>query len=387
MNKKICIVEPFGGEVAGAQKVTLNILDILKKNASVEVILRSSRGNIFEQYNKKNINYSNFPFEKMFKASFGKANSFKKMLFFDFFKFSLFIFIINIYMVFKSLISKYNTIYTYDTRGLLVCFLVGAIFNKKLIWHSHGSLVANRHIYRFLFLFVDQILVPSRDTYNEIRNVLGSENKLKLIYNGFDFAEPNKYKNQTFNNKLVFIGSIVPHKGLHNIINAMSILGNDSLELHVIGGPNSADLRYYNHVIELSNNISNKIEYHGWLIDPLPVLKSASILLFPSILNQNYDYGAGPIPISSSEALPTVLIESLVNNIPVLAVKTPGVNDIVSSKRDGLVIEESDPQTIAEALDFMISNYHKFSPNFLEKRSKFSFENMEKKINETFNNL
>ncbi|RBQ30311.1 hypothetical protein CRU92_12955 [Arcobacter sp. FW59] len=78
------------------------------------------------------------------------------------------------------------------------------------------------------------------------------------------------------------------------------------------------------------------------------------------------------------------MIESLSLGVPVIATNTPGVSEIVQCPEDGIIIAESEPLLIANAINKMISKFNFYNPNIGMTRERFSFTEMESKIFNVF---
>jgi glycosyltransferase involved in cell wall biosynthesis len=155
----------------------------------------------------------------------------------------------------------------------------------------------------------------------------------------------------------------VPHKGVHNIIEALHILKKDFPEIRlVIAGPQSGDFTscttttnpYHKYLLLLTNNLglSNDVIFAGFLdIETLnELLVDTTIFVFPS----------------TEEAFGLVLIEALSIGLPIITTNVPPMIEIVDNHSGRLVMPNS-PSQIAEKVRELLSD-----PMLLKEISQYN---------------
>lgn len=111
------------------------------------------------------------------------------------------------------------------------------------------------------------------------------------------------------------------HKGLLKIFNQIHNEEPD-VHLHLIGdGPLRDSIQEEAHKLELGNNIT----FHGYVKNPLDYIKSADVLILPSII----------------EGLPGVILESFFCRTPVVAYDVGGISEIVTEET-GMLVDQND---------------------------------------------
>ncbi|NMR78060.1 glycosyltransferase, partial [Vibrio alginolyticus] len=127
------------------------------------------------------------------------------------------------------------------------------------------------------------------------------------------------------------------------ILDALCKLENNEIpiKLNVVGdylGSYSSDYREYigNQVNNLPENIV--VQFHGWVTDTSYYYNISDVFLFSSVLDGTMSLGNECIRLRSSEALPTVLIESLAYGVPAIATNAPGVSEIITDVTEGVII-------------------------------------------------
>ena len=384
MNKKILFLEPFTGTCAGAQKVSLNVIKCLSTYFDISLIKRDANSSYDEQLTDYKVD-GFLPNEKQLKRIYGTGDFFKHLTLMKFITVLLTFITCNVYVFFKVLKVKPLYIYTYDPRGLFLGSIFLRLFGYKVIWHLHSELPKNKIIKWLMIVLCSEIIVPSK----AIADSLGEVSKVKVIYNGFDLPKPLHDKPKSIQKRLLFLGTPHPHKGVHNLLEAIAILQNklkgEDIILNVFGQFQKATADYKNVIdMRLQNIKSIKVEFRGWTTNAEQEIFSSDLLIFPSVIEQKLELGGEIKTIKSSEALPTVLIESLAMGVPVVATNTPGVSEIISNSNDGIIIKESEPEEIAKAIKLILSKINEFQPDRNYVISKFSLEAMNKELAKVF---
>ncbi|MDC9596813.1 glycosyltransferase family 4 protein [Xenorhabdus anantnagensis] len=360
--------------ISGAQKVTLNIVsNLYKKNRKIHILCRKLDQGISKEY--KTFSHKHYSHEHLIKSVFGTGNfSLKNTNFFNKVKLIYLILILNIQTIYFTKRLKCNTIYCYDPKGLIASCLLSRLFKIKVIWHLHGELNYSHKLNRILCKIPDTIIVPSKYIQKSIRKYRFSH----VVYNGFDFN--NKRKSNIVNKnsiQLLYAGTLVPHKGLHNVLEALSkIKNNKQYLLRVLGAPiGKVGDKYLekikNDVRQLPPNI--KVEFHGWVNDVSDFIEKSDITLFSSIKEGELILDNEIVNFKSSEALPTIIIESLSLGIPVISTNIAGVKEIMTRNNDGIIIEDFLTIDIAECIDYCL-NHCLVNPNKII--SKFNINSM-----------
>ncbi len=119
------------------------------------------------------------------------------------------------------------------------------------------------------------------------------------------------------------------HSGLLNIL-ALVLQKQPDVHLHLIGdGPLREDI-----IKKVDDRrLSSKVSFYGFIPDSLPYIKSADILVLPSII----------------EGLPGVLLEAMYCRTPVIAYNVGGISEIIDSNT-GMMIEKGEEKKFAHGV-------------------------------------
>jgi glycosyltransferase involved in cell wall biosynthesis len=130
--------------------------------------------------------------------------------------------------------------------------------------------------------------------------------------------------------RFVYVGGMVAVKGVPVLADAYAALGECASELHLYG---TGDPAIVNRLESM-----NTVFYHGnveneILRDSLP---SYDAFVFPT----EYE----------NEGHPGVLIEAFMAGLPIIATDMPGINEMVRSGENGLIVPPGDAKLLAEAM-------------------------------------
>lgn len=139
---------------------------------------------------------------------------------------------------------------------------------------------------------------------------------------------------------LVFIGNLIPRKGLHTLIEAMAKLPRAAYHLTVVGSQ-EADPRYSNQVRNqvIRNGMEEQIEFRGVLEDAelVQVLRQSHVLVVPS----------------SYEGYGIVYLEGMGFGLPAIATTGGAAGEIITDGRNGWLIRPGDTEALAACLQIM----------------------------------
>jgi glycosyltransferase len=202
-------------------------------------------------------------------------------------------------------------------------------------------------------------------------------NRLLVLYNPINLNEL-KIKSINYDIKLepylLQVSRLIKGKGHEELISIYNILRNKGIKhkLYFIGdGENKENLIK----IVRSLNLENDVFFLGELENPYPYFKNATLFLH----------------CSESEGLPTVLLESMVFGVPVVAMDCPtGPKDIlgINSEFGKLVPLHDKEQFVSETLKLLTSSnlYSYYSQKSLERIKDFSIEKITSDLRNLFEN-
>jgi spore coat protein SA len=174
--------------------------------------------------------------------------------------------------------------------------------------------------------------------------------KVHVVHDGVDWEEFNHVRNFTkSDNTVLFVGAIVPFKGLHILLDAVKILQKKGLNvrLKIVGSPylwtpDKGHMSYYRNLLDHGRKLPN-VAFEGEKCgeDLLRAYKEAAVLAVPSI---------------SEEAFGLVALEGMAAGLPVVASKIGGLTEIVKHEETGLLVPPGNVEALASALERLIEN-------------------------------
>jgi glycosyltransferase involved in cell wall biosynthesis len=230
--------------------------------------------------------------------------------------------------------------------AIMAKFLSGS--RAKILCTSHGGDLYGlkggffENVKRLVVRGCDHITVVSRSMRSDILKMDVEQEKISVIPMGVElqerFVPPSINVNR---GGLLFVGRLVPKKGLRYLIEAMPIIlrTHPNLKLRITGdGPNRRELE--RRVLYLG--LHGHVEFLGSLSNKdIPALyQGASIVIFPSVVDRDGD----------REGFGLVLVEALGCECAVVATDLPAMQDIIEDGKTGLVVGQGSPEQIANAV-------------------------------------
>jgi glycosyltransferase involved in cell wall biosynthesis len=131
---------------------------------------------------------------------------------------------------------------------------------------------------------------------------------------------------------IIFVGRLLPVKGVAELIAALALLRDRRLQALVVGdGPLREAL-----LQSVVKHHLKGVEFVGWAprSQVAELLNSARVLVLPSF----------------GEGMPNVIVEAMASGTPVVATDVGGVGDLIVDGDNGYLIADASPQTIAEGI-------------------------------------
>ncbi len=291
--------------------------------------------------------------------------------------------IIKNYFNLKRIIkdNKIESIYTHFGYERFHVALAGKLSGAKVIWNEHWfSLNTKFTKVKKLFYknFVDEFICVSKCIYDSI-----DTNNKHLIYNAVNIKESNKINieqreqlckklNLDPNKKNVIMVAAYRKEKRHDlaveVIKNINKVRNDIQFIMLGEGPHKEE--FIKQINELNLDDSVKILGHVTNVDEYYKISDLSML---TSIDEPFGY---------------VVIEAMLNNIPVIAFNSGGPSEIITNNKDGYLIEQCDVEDFSKKIIELFNNNElldQFSINAREKViDKF---NREKWLKDIYNIL
>ncbi|MEI7478931.1 MAG: glycosyltransferase family 4 protein [Actinomycetes bacterium] len=159
-----------------------------------------------------------------------------------------------------------------------------------------------------------------------------------VVYAGVD-TDRFRPGDEDREHKVVFLGRLLPHKGIDILIQAMPA----DVPLHVYG--RAYDPSYFTKLQSLS--AVKMVEFHVSATDEevLHALQTAAISVLPTLAG---DAGDGPAP--RTELFGLALAEAMACGTPVIATRVGGMPEVVANGEAGMLVDSGSIDQLGDAL-------------------------------------
>jgi len=246
--------------------------------------------------------------------------------------------------------------------GGFTAVILSKIFRSQSVITIHGGEITLLRKFILLKKIVINILnrspvIFANSTYTKDRLIRLGIKEEKIIINKVspNFVEPILDDNFLNNIKskiiprpekiILFIGRLVEAKGVEYLIRALLFTQSKNIHLIVAGdGMLLDELKKLTQTLDLKNNVT----FFGWAnkenIGKLYAI--SDLFVCPSIdtLEEN------------AEGLGLVIPEAMNAKLPVIATAVGGIVDTVKNEKNGLLVNQKDPKSIALAIDKIMSD-------------------------------
>lgn len=267
-------------------------------------------------------------------------------------------------------------------------------FNIPHLCTIHGSDI-NIYPYRdkvsywltkYVLKNCDYIVAVSCKLKEKAQLIVEGLSNILVIYNGADNKKfrpiPKELSMQKLginerNKVIMFIGNLIPIKGVDNLIKAFYNLieesKRDGISLYLIGdGSEKEKLSKLIKELKLEKKV---LLLGGKSHDEIPLwLNIANIFVLTSF----------------SEGFPTVIPEAMMCGIPVIASNVGGIPEIITNNKSGLLIKPGDTRQIKESIKRLLDNdsiTQKILATAKIQSSKYTWDNNALKNIMIYNNL
>lgn len=277
------------------------------------------------------------------------------------------------YLIKEILKFKPDVVHSFLGNRNLEAMFISKIFGvRKRVASVRNASKAEYRYYKKFEKYSTDVICNSQRAKNEIEEMYGKNEKLKVIYNGIDITKYKIEKNIDYlkkelkiteENRIgVFIGRISEQKNHEECIKAyIELFQNNYLssgdKLYLIG--NILEQNIYENIINLinKNKMDNNIIYLGERKDIINLLSISDYLILPS----------------KYEGLPNVVMEAMLTNTFVLATNVGGTAELVENQETGLLIEKTTKESIVENIEKYI-NLEKEKKEKIIKNAKEKIE-------------
>jgi len=263
----------------------------------------------------------------------------------------------NIRLFFYLFFRKYQYILSNDLDTLPACFFASKLKNTNLVYDSHElfsegpELQGRKFVQRFWQKLEDFFLPKVKNSYTVSQSIVEFydkkyHNKMGLIRNiplKKDVLNVEEVSFPTTKKTILYQGVLNPGRGIKPMIKALQLI--DDLDLVIIGyGKVEDELKAF----VVQENMVERVHFLGRISrDKLfNYTKKATLGM---VLEE-------PLGLSFQYSLPNKLFDYIHAEIPIIAGNLPEITRIVKKYKVGVLVDNYQPQTIAEAVNNLLNN-------------------------------
>jgi glycosyltransferase involved in cell wall biosynthesis len=247
--------------------------------------------------------------------------------------------------LFTNLMKDYDIIHFHEAEFSFPLF--SYFVKKPKILHLHElrfDYFKRYHFSRFMLKNTSNLCLALTKQMKKELIMLGvPETKIVRFPNSVDSTvfHPN---GKRMNNTLLYVGRLVPQKGLHVLIESLRYV-KTPVTLEIIG-PQGWNQSYNDKIMKMIENENRKghhtIQYLG-RVDHSQLIEA---------------YQKTSIFISSSDFEPfgVVILEAMACEAPVISTCTDGAVEFIENRQNGIIVPINDPKQMSQAINGLLEN-------------------------------
>jgi len=245
---------------------------------------------------------------------------------------------------FTNLLREYDIIHFHEVDFSFPFF--SFLVKKPKVLHLHGihiDFFKRYHLSRIIFKHVaDYYITITRQMEKDLAKLGITTNRIIYLPNSIDVNSFHP-KGEKEDNLLLYLGRIVPVKGLHVLLESLRYVKQSTCLM--IAGP-IGDFEYYQHITEQIERENRKGRHKVTYLGTIPqqelirIYQKASIFILPSFW----------------EAFPVTILEALSCETPVITTPVGGNPEVIRNFENGILVPVNDTSKLAEAINYLLDD-------------------------------
>lgn len=374
--KKKLLLLHSSNDLYGASKIFLQLIDLLTKNGFDLHIIIPEKGMLDDFLIKKDIKIEYLELGVLRKKYLNPLGLINRL-------------VANVKAIkfLSNYIRDHSIDLVYTNTSTILC---GGIAAKKngipSLFHIHEIPTGNK-LYEFfsgkiINRISDKVLTVSNGVKKHWLKYI-DDKKIERIYNGIIFSKTDslvELERDQDDFVITTVARIIPYKGHSYLIDIANELIKKSTKFKflIVGDTLSSYVSYEKSVKQKVKDLGleHQIKFLGFREDVSSILKQSDLFIHPAV---------------APDPLPTVLFESLYDDLPTAATNLGGAIEILDNGNNGLLIPYNDSKKAANLIYEYCSN-NKMQKKHLENSKKnfkinFSTESFNKNILKEVNSL
>jgi glycosyltransferase involved in cell wall biosynthesis len=224
---------------------------------------------------------------------------------------------------------------------------IASLLNKRVFVTDYGGgsgVVLNRKLP--IFREYQKAIAYSRYGIDFLPTEL--QKKSVLIKGGIDTDKFFPDLDQPKENTILYVGRILPHKGINYLIDAFKLLDRSDYKLKIVGRVYHD--RYYQDLQQMSAGLAVEFIHDADDKQLIQEYQSAKVTVLPSVHTNLYgDYT--PVP----ELMGFTLLESQACGTPAICTDAGAMHEFVDDGKTGYVVAQNSGEAIANSLNQIIN--------------------------------
>jgi glycosyltransferase involved in cell wall biosynthesis len=257
--------------------------------------------------------------------------------------------------------QRYDVLHVHWPLPQGVLGLIGQnISGARLVTSFHGAelLLTRRYpclkpVLRYIIKRSDAVSANSSFTANLVRELADIEVKVIPYGSTIVFgdapsmaagSEPRPERDGE--RRILYVGRLIERKGLSYLIEAMDLLPSGlCVRLDIVGAGDQRPL--LERLVE-DKGLTERVFFRGRIPyeELVELYAGCDLFVLPAIVDSRGD----------TEGLGVVLVEAMSYKKPVIATNVGGIPDIVRHNETGILVEQRDPQALAQAIEAMLTD-------------------------------
>ncbi len=376
-------------DLYGANLGLINLIDGLKKYQINCHVIIPKKGKIGKELRKRNVPFTIIPIECWIDLPKRGNNPNKKF----YWKLKRLVKNIQLIPQLTKIIKTWQADIIYSNSAVInIGFVVAKILKIPHIWHIKEFVDLDynfqfdwgKKFFQYSVKNSEAVITMSQAlTAYHFKNI--SIPSIQVIYDGIAFQSSfdhwyqlshpypfDKHQIYTF----ALVGKIYPQKGHEIAIKAMAILAKtyQNIRLIIVG---SGEKSYENYLHKLTHElqITDKVEFWGYLNDPFKAYFASDAVLM----------------CSSSEGMGRVTIEAMATCRPVIGYNNAGTSELIENESTGLLYQNNEPEALAVCMERFVDNVswsQELGKNgWKVAKQKYSIENFVQQVYQVLSSL
>ncbi len=333
--KKSILVIAAGNYISGAEKVTLDVLEGLKKNGYNLFCIMSgwTDGDFGRRLTEMNIGFKliklGWYYVSNIRWSIDSLINYPKAIkqFYQFMK-----------------INKYDIVYTISYRPVVLLY---PFLEKNIVYHVHDPNSHSKQSKFFLRLIDNKVIkyiAVSHFIKNDLIRCGIDESKIEVVHNGTNIIEDVGLPIRKDSSALVvgIAGQVIKRKGHEDLIEALKILRDKTYNIRVII-IGKGDIKFIEELKRLIEkyHLTGFVEWRNFKESVRDIFDGVDVVVAPTRNHEPF----GLVPI-----------EANMLSLPVIVTNRGGYVETVVSGHNGYLVDAYNPEQIATHISLFYTN-------------------------------